>query len=127
MAYGGRMEHLRQAAYVSIGRACGFAGLAVLCVVIGLSYEPLLAARTGGVLTTAMTAVLIMKSRHALHQDLRRTELWTMLDKKKLPPEPYANWAGSTVLRDAYLWFAKYAAAVSVVLWAIAGTLTLIG
>ena len=118
------MEHLRQAAYVSIGRACGFAGLAVLCVVIGLSYDPLLAARTGGVLTTAMTAVLIVKSHYALYQDPRSTELWTMLDKQKLPPEPYARLAGSTVLRDAYLWFAKYAAGVSVVLWTIAGTLT---
>jgi len=114
------MQHLRRAAFLSIGRACGFAGLAVLCVMIGLSYEPLLAARTGAVLTTMITVVLIFKSRRALYQDYRKTEAWLLLDKKHAPPEEYAQWASATVLRDAYLWFAQYAAGMSILLWATA-------
>lgn len=120
------MEQLRRAAFLSIGRACGFAGFAVLCVMVGLSYDPLLAARTGGVLTTLTMAVLIFKSRQALYQDYRKTEAWLILEKKDAPPEAYAQWASATVLRDAYLWFAQYAAAVTIVLWATALVLSLL-
>jgi hypothetical protein len=118
------MDRLRQAAFVSIGRACGFAGLGILCVMLGLSYDPLLAARTGGALTLGATAVLLIKSHYVPYQDFRNTEIWIMLDKKHLPAEPHMRWAGATVLREAYLWFAKYTAGVSAVLWAAASFLT---
>lgn len=119
------MEHLRLVAYQSVGRACGFAGLAIFCLLVGLSFEPLTAARTGGVLTLLMTAVLLIKARHARTQDYRRTEWWLMLDRNQRPPAAYAQWAAATVLRDAYLRFAHYTAGISVLFWTIATFLTL--
>lgn len=121
------MEHLRRAANISIGRACGFAGLGILCVMIGLSYEPLLAARSGAVLTTLTTIALLAKARYARYQDYRKTELWLLLDKRHAPPARYARWASATVLRDTYLWFAQYAAGISILLWVAALLLSLFG
>jgi type IV secretory pathway VirB3-like protein len=120
-----RMEELRRLAFVSIGRACGFAGLAILCVMIGLTYDPLVAVRSGGILMTIATMVLLLKARGALSKDVRRTEMWIMLDEAKRPSAEYAQWAGATVLRDAYLWFAQYAAGLSIVLWSVALILSL--
>ncbi len=114
------MDELRRMAFVSIGRACGFAGLAILCVMLGLTYDPLVAVRSGGVLMTLVTVVLLLKARTALTQDVRRTEMWLMLDEGKRPAAEYAQWAGATVLRDTYLWFAQYAAGLSIVLWVTA-------
>ena len=120
------MDELRRMAFVSIGRACGFAGFAILCVMIGLTYDPLVAVRTGGILVTLTTVVLLLKARWALTQDIRRTEMWIMLDRDRRPAPEYAQWAGATVLRDAYLWFAQYAAGLSIVLWVTALILSLL-
>ncbi|WP_436642531.1 hypothetical protein [Microbaculum sp. FT89] len=119
------MDELRRLAFVSIGRACGFAGLGILCVMLGLTYDPLVAVRSGGILMTIATLVLLLKARVALTQDVRRTEMWLMLDEGKRPAAAYAQWAGATVLRDAYLWFAQYAAGLSAVLWVTALILSL--
>lgn len=121
------MDELRRVAFQSIGRACGFAGFAILCVMIGLSYDPLIAARAGGIFTTMTTVVLLLKARQALTRDVRRSEMWLMLDERDRPSAEYAQWAGATVLRDAYLWFAQYAAGVSIVLWTLALLLSLAG
>ena len=37
------MEAIENAAFISIGQACGFAGLAVFCMVFGLMFDPVLA------------------------------------------------------------------------------------
>jgi hypothetical protein len=121
------LDQLRRLAFLSIGRACGFAGFAILCVMIGLSYDPLMATRVGGIFTTMMTILLLIRARLALTQNIRRTEMWLMLEDGDRPAREYAQWVGSTVLRDAYLWFAQYAAGVSIVLWTLALILSLAG
>ena len=45
------MERLREAALLSIGRASGFAAFGIFCVMIGLSFDPLLMVQTGGLLS----------------------------------------------------------------------------
>lgn len=119
------MDELRRMAFVSIGRACGFAGLAILCVMIGLAYDPLVAVRSGGIFMTLATIVLLLKARQALTRDVRHTEMWLMLEEDRRPAQAYAQWAGATVLRDTYLWFAQYAAGLSIVLWLAALILSL--
>ena len=114
------MDEIRRTAYLCIGRACGFAGLAVFTTVVGLAFDPLLAARSGGVLMTIVTIVLLLKSRLVYKQDYRRTELWIMLDKEHRPPAGQAHWAMATVLNETYLWFAQYAAGLAVVFWTVA-------
>ena len=121
------MDHLRQIAFVSVGRACGFAGLAIVCVMVGFSYDLVAAARAGGILTLLVTVVLIVKAQEAVSRDYRRTELWLMLEKDERPPPAVAQAATSTVLQDAYFWFARHAAGISVALWLVAVLLSAAG
>jgi hypothetical protein len=111
---------MRKAAFVSVARGCGFGMLAVVCVMVGMSYNPRASFQGGGILTLLMTFVLILKARNALTQNYKRTEMWLILPKDFRPPEQYAQWAASTVLRDAYLTFAQYTALVSIGMWAVA-------
>ena len=42
------MEEMRRIAYETVLRACGFASLAIFCVMIGLSFLPRSAFQAGG-------------------------------------------------------------------------------
>ncbi len=114
------MEEMRKAAFESVSRGCAFGFLAIACVMMGMVYEPSLIFQSGGILTLIMTLILMLKSRQALTRDYKRTEMWLLLPKDFRPPEAYAQWAASTVLRDAYLTFAQYTALASIVMWILA-------
>jgi len=86
---------------------------------MGMS-DPRTIFQAGGMLTLIMTFILLLKARWALTQNYKRTEMWLMLPKDFRPPEAYAQWAASTVLRDAYFTFAKYTAFASIIMWVIA-------
>jgi hypothetical protein len=113
------MEEMRKAAFESVARACGFGVLAIVCVMMGMG-GPKTMFQAGGLLTLMMTFILILKARYALTQNYKRTEMWIMLPKEFRPPERYAQWAASTVLRDAYFTFAQYTAIISIAMWLIA-------
>jgi hypothetical protein len=121
------MEHMREVAFATVLRACGFGSLAIFCVMIGLSFEPRAAFQAGGFLTTLMTLILVFKAREALTKNYRKTEMWLYLPKDVRPPEAYAQWASSTVLRETYLTFAKWTSAVAITLWALALAFSLVG
>ncbi len=121
------MEYMRQVAYETILRACGFGSLAIFCVMIGLSFEPRVSFQAGGTLTTVMALILIFKAREALTKDYRKTEMWLYLPKDFRPPEAYAQWASSTVLRDAYLTFALWTSAIAIAMWVLALFFSVIG
>lgn len=114
------MEHMRQVAYVTVLRACGFAALAIFCVMIGFSFQPRLAFQTGAFFTLLMSAVLIFKAHEAQRKDYRKTEMWLYLAEEMRPPKAYAQWASATVLRTTYLMFAKWTALVSILLAVLA-------
>ena len=121
------MEQMRRIAYETVLRACGFASLAIFCVMIGMSFMPKLAFQAGGLLTMIMSAVLIHKSFEARTKDYRRTEMWLYLEKHERPPASYAQWASATVLRETYLQFALWTSMVSIVMWVIALIVMLLG
>lgn len=114
------MEDMRRIAYEIVLRACGFGSLAIFCVMTGMSFDPQLAFKAGGFLTTLMACILILKAYEARTKPYRRTELWLYLPKEQRPPEGYAQWASSTVLRETYLTFARWTAAISIALWVMA-------
>ena len=124
---GGDMDHMRRVAFETVLRACGFASLAIFCVMIGLSFEPRAAFQAGGFLTTLMALILIFKAREALTKNYRKTEMWLYLPKELRPPESYAQWASATVLRETYLTFARWTAAIAIVMWVLALFCSLIG
>src|SRR5438552_3830917 len=121
------MEDIRRIAFETVLRACGFASLAIFCVMIGLSFEPRAAFQAGGFLTTLMAVILMVKAREALTKNHRKTEMWLYLPKEVRPPEAYAQWACSTVLRETYLTFALWTSLIAVAMWVLALGFSLVG
>ena len=121
------MEEMRKIAYETVLRACLFGSLTVFCVMVGMSFEPRLAFQAGGTLTTLMAAILFYKAREALTKNYKKTEMWLYLPKDLRPPENYAQWASSTVLRDTYLTFALWTSAIAIAMCAAALLLSLFG
>jgi hypothetical protein len=121
------MENMRRIAYEIVLRACGFGSLAIFCVMIGMSFEPTLAFRAGGFLTTLMSAILILKAYEARTKNYRKTELWLYLPKEQRPAEEHAQWASSTVLNETYLTFARWTAAIAIAMWVLALVFSILG
>lgn len=121
------MEELRRIAFEIVMRACGFASLAIFCIMVGFSFEPRIAFQTGGVLTLVMVGVLYFKAREARTKDYRRTEMWLYLPKELRPPQAYAQFVSATVLRETYLTFARWTALISIAMWALALGASLLG
>ena len=82
------MEAIENAAIVSVGRASGFAALAIICIVMSLSYEPIVAARAGCILCLIFAAILFHYAMRAPSRPYRQTELWIILAKEDRPPKP---------------------------------------
>lgn len=101
------MDAIRTAAFISIGRACGFAGLGILCVMLGLSFEPVTAMRTGGILGLGLAAILVVFGRYAQRRAYEHTETWLILPKADRPPSAIAQRVIGQTLRETYLWFAE--------------------
>jgi hypothetical protein len=121
------IELIRRIAFETVLRACGFGSLAIFCIMIGLSFEPRSAFQAGGILTLMMTAILMLKANEAQTKNHRRTEMWLYLPKENRPPEAHAQAAISMVMRETYLTFARWTAAVAIALWLLTGIFTLIG
>lgn len=111
------MEQIRSLAYVSVRRACAFAGLGILTFMMGLSFDPALAARCGAMFTSVLTLFLVYRGSHALRFPYRHTEVWIMLDKPKAMPAEVAQKVIGTALQESYLAHAELAAGIAVFLW----------
>ncbi len=121
------MEEMRRVAYETVLRACGFASLAIFCVMIGLSFLPRESFQAGGFLSLLMTLVLVLKAHEARTKDHRRTEMWLYLAKENRPPQASAQRTISMLMRETYLMFARWTAMISIVMWAIALLFSFIG
>jgi hypothetical protein len=114
------MDHIRVIAYETVLRACGFGSLAIFCVMVGMSFSPRLAFQTGGFLTLLMALILLYKAWEARTKNHRHTELWLYLPKEHRPPEGYAQWAVASAMRETYLTFARWTAAIAIAMWVLA-------
>ena len=107
------MNEIEQAAQLSVGRACGFAGFGIALTVFALSFEPMLAAKTGAVLTLGLTLTLLVFAYRAHHTPHQTTEVWLLIDKSSRPPARHAHRIINEARRFAMLWFARWTAVVS--------------
>lgn len=107
------MEKIREIAIFCVGRAVFFGSLAIGCVMIGFSFNPVSAFRSGAVLTLVMAVVLLWKAMAAQSQNPKRTEVWLYLDENVRPPEAQAKFIVSTIMRDVYGKFAQAALGVA--------------
>lgn len=121
------MDDIRRIAFEVVLRACGFASLAIFCIMIGLSFEPRVAFQTGGMLTLLVVAILLLKARGAPTKNYRRTEMWLYLPKDLRPPEAAAQTVTSAVMRETYLTFALWSAEVAAAMWLVALLVSLAG
>jgi hypothetical protein len=113
------LDRIRWAAVQSVGRGCLFALLAIGMTMFGLISWPILAFRSGAVLSMMLLAVLVLRGELAGRQDYRRTETWLLMGRQHALPESHAARAILGILRDTYRRFALYAAAIAVACWAL--------
>jgi hypothetical protein len=119
------MDTIRELADHGIRRALAFAALAVALTVLALAFDPVMALRTGAVLTAAIWAFLWFAALRAPHRDIRRTELWILLSgaqgdavRRLLRGNPQ-DLLG-TLLRDRLLWHADRVAVAALGFWTAA-------
>ena len=113
------MSPLERAAEISVGRAVGFAALAITVTMAGLAFDPPLAFATGALLALLLAAVLELKARLAPNFPYRRTEAWLML-------HPAPSWTPETaqrivgrVMAVTFRRYARLALVAAFGLWAI--------
>ena len=112
---GGMTNPIENAAYVSVGRACGFAGLGIFCIVIGLSFDAGLAALVGSRLSIALSLVLLVLAWRAPTRNYKKTETWLILQPGDRPQANVAQRLIGRTLRTVYLWLAQQIAVVTIV------------
>ncbi len=110
------MDAIRNAAFVSIGRACGFAGLAVMVLMLGLSFNLVLAAKAGGLISLGTSGLIWVYGLRAPKRPYRQTEAWLILPEEYRPPAAVAQKIVGANLQEASFWFAKQGAVISAVL-----------
>ena len=115
-----RIERIRHFADLSVRRGCGFAALAIVTFMVGLSTSPITAFRAGAVSTTLLATVLFFRSMRSAQIDYRTTELWVLLDRRHDLPDPQAaKRVISQVLKEVYLRYAEHAAWSALGLWVL--------
>jgi hypothetical protein len=110
----GFMDKIREVAFACVGRAVMFGALAIACVMVGFSFNPVSAFRSGAVLTLAMAAILIWKAAVAHRQNPKGTEVWLYLDETSRPANPHAKFVFGTVMKEVYGRFAQATLAIAV-------------
>lgn len=111
------MDRIRYYAEVSVLRALGFAGLGVMTLMLGLSFDPRLALQTAALLLAIIGAVLVVKALNAVQRNYRRTEVWILLGRSIEFPEHRAQQIIGTVLRDTYNRYARLVLSGAVISW----------
>jgi hypothetical protein len=109
-------ERLNQLATLSVARGVGFAGLAIVCTMVGFSGSIPALLKDGGLGVALVTTVLMMKASSAPRLSHRRTEIWLMLEAHERPPESLAQGLIVSARQAALLRFAFASAWVAAAL-----------
>jgi hypothetical protein len=125
------MDVMRTLADHSIRRALSFAGLAVVTLMLALSYDLPLALRTGGNLMGIICLVLLLAAWRTPRRNLRRSELWSLLLEHAPPlahslPAAEAQQKMSQALQVRLVWHADAVGVIALVLWVMSFVLGLI-
>jgi hypothetical protein len=113
------LDRIRWAAVQSVGRGCLFALLAIGMTMFGLISWPVLAFRSGAILSMMLLAVLVLRGELAGRQDYRRTETWLLMGRHHALPESHAARVILGILRETYRRFSIYAAVIAVTCWSL--------
>ena len=101
-----------------MSRAVGFAGLAIVLVVLSLSFPLALALRSGAILVTLIWLILLLKLAYVPSQDMRQSELWLMVAERHSPDALSMQAAMRTAFAARLRWHADRIGAFAISLWA---------
>lgn len=118
---------VRQAAYVSTARGCGFATLGIVMTMLGLAYDPVTAFKLGGGSYLLTALILILKAWRAPGQPHRKTEVWMILDEHQRPHGDVAQWAVARARTEAFYRFAYLCTSAAMLLLSLALVWRLVG
>lgn len=121
------MEKVRQVATFCVGRAVFFGSLAIGCVMVGFSFNPVLAFRSGAVLTLVMSGILVWKALAAHSQNPKRTEVWIYLGEATRPADSHASFVFASIMREVYGRFAGISLGVACCFFLVSFLLTAFG
>jgi hypothetical protein len=121
------MEHIRKLAWVSVARGCGFGGLAIFTMMIGLSSTPAAALDFGGIGFLLMSVILIVKAYRSDRLPHKHTEIWLMLEPDLRPPPEVAPAVIMRTRREVILRFAHMSALAALCCLVMAGALQIMG
>lgn len=113
------MHEIRRIALQCVGRAVMFGSLAIGCVMMGFSFSPVSAFRSGAFMALIMAALLMGKAMIAGSKNPKRTEVWLYLDEKSRPIDAAAQTVFRTVMREVYVLYARISLAAAVGLFAL--------
>ena len=121
------MDEIRRIAVECIGRAVMFGSLAIFCVMIGFSFNPVSTFRSGAFLTLTMALVLLWKAMTAATKNPKHTEVWLYLDEKSRPVDAPARRVFGNIMREVYELYARIALGVAVGFFLLSLVLMLFG
>jgi hypothetical protein len=109
---------------ISIRRACAFTGLAVMCVMMALSYDLNLSFRIGAQMLAFLVFGLALAGWRAPYRNLRHSEVYAMLRAAGLPRHRLAHAETQAqlgiVLRERLYWHAERVGLAALGLWGLA-------
>lgn len=126
MSHSLAMDRIRHFADLSIRRGCGFGLLAITTMMVGVSYEVLLAVKLGALALTFMGVVLLLKGLQATRRNFKHTELWILLERRHDLPDAHAQHMIGGLLRDLYFRYAEFSAIGAFLFWGFAFALWLV-
>ena len=97
------LDRLETAAMQSAMRGCGFAALAIFCMMAGFTGNLPSQLKSGGYGALLVTMVLVLKAFMAPRQRFRKTETWLLLAEADKPPEAYAQHMVTNARQLAFL------------------------
>ncbi len=106
-------DPIRSVAFFSIARGCGFASLAILTAMLGLSYDPVGALRFGGASSLLVAFVLVLMAAKAESVPYKKTEIWLILDDDDRPDAARAQRVITGIRRQVLIEFAQLSAKVA--------------
>lgn len=108
---------IRRLAFLSVGRGCFFAALAIWCCMIGLIFEPVLALKCGAILSLLTAAVLLLKAQTVTRHSYKQTEIWILLDRQVDLLPAHAHRLITGTLHEVYLRYALFAGLIATLFW----------
>ncbi len=113
------MEEIRAAAHFCIGRAVGFAGLAISVIMISCSFDFTISLKMGLALTLAMTSVLFWHYQTAHTKKPERSEVWITLPVEYRPKNEASRDVFRRVMAETYLFYTVRAFSFSLLMLAL--------